>query len=57
MNTDCTLTKEEIAALEAERFDTFDEAELNANDLANDGCEGIVVRIRGGKFAVQIVRK
>ena len=48
------LTREEITGIESQRYATIEEAELNANDLANDGCDGEVVEI-GDQFAVKVI--
>jgi hypothetical protein len=48
------LTREEIRSVENARYDTYEEAELNANDLANDDLDAYVIEI-GDKFAVKVI--
>ena len=50
------LTNEEICELEEQRFASRDEAELHANDLANDDLDGDVVQV-GDLWAVVVVRE
>ena len=49
------MTNAEIIAIEAERFGTFEEAERNADDLANDDMDADVIPV-GDKFAIVIIR-
>lgn len=53
---DFTFTQAQIDSIEAERFATYEEAELTADDLDNnDGLDARVIEI-DGKFAVKIIR-
>lgn len=47
-------SNEEIALIESEYYDSYEEAEMNADDLANDGIEAIVGK-SGDKFCIVVV--
>ena len=50
------MSENEIRITESIRYATYDEAVLNANDLANDDLDADVIEI-DGRFAVKVMRE